>query len=432
MRAYVERLPSRVKAPVRAVRWTGRRATSRARSLPTAVIIGAQKSGTTSLYSYLAAHPAVVTPSKKEVHYFDLNWDRGVEWYRAHFPTVAHLERLRRGAGTPALTFEASPYYLAHPLAPQRLRATLPEARLVAVLREPAERASSHYRHERRAGREPLDFAEATERERERIGDDHERLRSGALVQSAAHQHRGYLARGRYAEQLEAWFAVFDSEQLLVLDSRALFDRPAETMERTFEFLGLPPHAAGSYPPVGAAPDAQAPADVDLDRLRSYFAPHNERLWALLERTSAGTRAGRRRSAELRVAPGRERSQRPGRERRVPGAGGPQRRQRARLDEARVHQRRAQLALGEQRGRPGGDGRAEALLRPFGDVGRQDTAQRRGGRAPSARSPAPCAPAGGRTPTRTSRDRAAARGLRPIRASPACRAAPGSPRRGAS
>ena len=242
MRAYAERLPSQVKAPVRAVRWTGRRATSRARSLPTAVIIGAQKSGTTSLYSYLAAHPAVATPSKKEVHYFDLNWDRGIDWYRAHFPTVAHLERLRRAVGDACADVRGEPLLPGAPTRP-------------AAAARDAARGEAHRRAPRagRARELPL-----PPRVQERGGSRSISLRrpsastSGSetitsacgpapLVQSAAHQHLGYLARGRYAEQLEAWFAVFASEQLLVLDSRALFDRPAETMERTFEFLGLPP-----------------------------------------------------------------------------------------------------------------------------------------------------------------------------------------------
>jgi hypothetical protein len=127
------------------------------------VIIGAQRGGTTSLYRFLASHPDVRQPLPKEVSFLSRRWDRGVPWYTRHFPVLRHR---------PLRTLEASPSYLSDVLAPVRAAATLPDARFVALLREPTARAISHYHHNRALGVEPLSFEEALDAEPERLGDD--------------------------------------------------------------------------------------------------------------------------------------------------------------------------------------------------------------------------------------------------------------------
>src|SRR5215470_750369 len=137
---------------VRSARFAARRATASARALPDFLIIGAQKAGTTSLYAYLTAHRDVRPAGRKEVHYFDLGFTAGAElgegWYRSMFPLRARLALDGRRTGRPVRTGEASPYYLFHPAAPQRAAALVPEARLLVLVRDPVERAWSHYRHE--------------------------------------------------------------------------------------------------------------------------------------------------------------------------------------------------------------------------------------------------------------------------------------------
>ena len=123
-----------------------RRRTSRLRILPRYLIIGAQKSGTTTLYEYLNQHPAVARSFIQEVHFFDLNFARGLEWYRAHFPTYLRREYVRSRRRMELITGEASAYYLFHPLVCARVRETLPDVRLIVVLRDPVERAWAHYR----------------------------------------------------------------------------------------------------------------------------------------------------------------------------------------------------------------------------------------------------------------------------------------------
>jgi hypothetical protein len=241
------------------------------RSLPQAMIIGAMKCGTSSLHNYLTQHPGVIAPLRKEVHYFDVRFDHGERWYRANFGRV----------GEPGLNLDSSPYYLAHPLAPQRAHALVPEAKLIVLLRDPVRRAYSHYWHERDKKRESLSFEEAIAAEPARLGDDEQRLARGELRQSRAHQHFSYLARGRYAEQLERWWRHYPRERLLVLRFEELARDPLAVLDRTLEFLGLSSiqnvrleaRNARKYPPMDPATE---------ERLRDYFAPHEARLQALL------------------------------------------------------------------------------------------------------------------------------------------------------
>src|SRR5690606_33886153 len=117
------------------------------RALPDFIIVGAQKAGTTSLFHYLSEHPQIISPYKKEVHYFDggLNpeidtFKKGEKWYRSNFPRKPKSKSIK--------TFEASPLYLFNPLAPQRIKDLLPNVKLIILLRDPVERAISQYHHE--------------------------------------------------------------------------------------------------------------------------------------------------------------------------------------------------------------------------------------------------------------------------------------------
>ena len=253
--------------------WTYGRATSFARPLPGFLILGAQKAGTTALYAYLRWHPGITGPAWKEVSYFDRHYRRGVRWYRGHFP-------LRPGE---RLVGEARPGYLFHPLGPERVRATVPDAKLIALLRDPVDRALSHYHHEVALGREPLTFEEAIEAEPERTRGEEERLAREPGCFSHAWWDYTYLARGRYAEQLERWLAVFPREQLLVVASDELAVEAGETYARVLEFLGAPPHALGSYPRVYEQSYAEMRPDTRR-RLAEHFAEPNRRLYELLGR----------------------------------------------------------------------------------------------------------------------------------------------------
>jgi hypothetical protein len=224
------------------LRLAWRRSTASLRVMPDFVIVGAQKAGTTSLYAYLTAQPDVLPAASKEVHFFDTcDWERGAGAYRAYFPTRAWMRVhawLRR---RPSLTGEASPYYLYHPLAAERLAATVPDAKVLILLRDPVERTLSHYWHEVRGGREHLPLREALEVEPERLRGREAALRGGApQCRHRDHQVFSYLDRSRYAPQVARYLERFPARQVLVVRSELLFGDDGATKQRIGEFLGLP------------------------------------------------------------------------------------------------------------------------------------------------------------------------------------------------
>jgi len=226
------------------------------RPMPDFLIIGAQKCGTTSLYSYLTQHPRVMAGYKKEVHFFDNpnHFRKGIKWYRAHFPCVPNREK--------SLVGEATPAYLCHPQVPERVCEAMPRTRLIVLLRNPVDRTFSHYCHRIRHGTETRSFESA--------------IRGGEKKFSS------YLARGIYADQLKRWLALFPREQFLILKSEALFQHPEDTFSKVTEFLHLP----AWHPDPNMFRKYNAGRHSDMDEktrayLAAYFAPHNERLYHL-------------------------------------------------------------------------------------------------------------------------------------------------------
>jgi len=264
-----------VKRPLRRIRADYRQLTAPLRGVPGVLIIGAQRSGTTSLFNYLVQHPDVLPPLRKEIHYFDLHYGRGIKWYRGHFP---YSNQLRHGS----VTLDASPYYLAHPLVPQRVAALLPEVKLVALLRNPVDRALSHYQHEIRDGRESLSFADAIEKESERLAGEEERLRRDPGYYSYNHHRFSYTRRGLYLEQLRRWLQHFPRSQLLILQSEWLFREPAAASAAVHSFLGLRHHRLEGYRPFFQGNYERAMSKELRTRLVTYFEPHNRELFRWL------------------------------------------------------------------------------------------------------------------------------------------------------
>jgi len=274
-----------------AVRWrlvrarvVARRPTASARMLPDALLIGAQRSGTSSLFRYLAAHPNVGPPVRKEVGYFTRRYSAGEGWYRAHFP-LAVRRRLTAGA---FVTFDATPDYLVHPYAAERAARLVPGARVVVLLRDPVERAASHYRHMVRVGFEELPLEEAIEREPERLAGDLARLRQDPGHDPRSFLRHSYVTRGLYAEQLARWFECFPSDRVLIIESAELFSSPERAFGAVVAFLGLPPWTPRRFPNVSARSSggSEPPiSPVARRALQERFAGPDRELAALLGRT---------------------------------------------------------------------------------------------------------------------------------------------------
>lgn len=215
------------------------RATAPARMLPSFLVIGAQRSGTTSLYKLLTGHPQVVRPAfQKGIGYFDLNYSRGMRWYRGHFPVAVGAWARTRRTGPP-LTFESSGYYAFHPLAAERIAQDLPDVKLILMVRDPVERAFSAHAHETARGFEDEPFAEAIALEAERLAGEEDRLIADPAYQSFHHRHHAYVSRGRYIEQIERFERSGLGGSLLVVDADAFFADPVAQFHRIQDWLGL-------------------------------------------------------------------------------------------------------------------------------------------------------------------------------------------------
>ena len=255
--------------------------TSDRRPTPDFLIIGTKRGGTTSLWNYLIQHPLVprLFPAwnTKSSHYFEEHWSRGEAWYRSHFPTTRQREALENRYGGPTRVGEAAPLYMFHPLAAQRVEHLMPEARLIVLLRDPVERAYSHWKERRTEGREPLEFAEALRREEERTAGERERLVADPNYFSEPYDWYTYRARGRYLEHLEPWLERFHRSQILFLPSEDLYRDPASSYQRTLDFLGLPEHTLPDFKVYNDR--RSAPLEQSLRaELTEYFAPYNAAL----------------------------------------------------------------------------------------------------------------------------------------------------------
>jgi sulfotransferase family protein len=254
------------------------------RARPSLLVVGAQRCGTSALASYLRRHPAVFMAWRKEVDYFGMYYDEGERWYLAHFPSRLSVARARASQGVEPAIFEASTGYMPHTAAPRRVASFDPAMKLIALVRDPVERAFSQYRRERSLGREELSFPDALAREQDRIEEARSRFGdSDAFYASPAFLYHSYVLRGRYLEELLRWEEAFPREQLLVVPSEDLFARPAETMARICSFLGLPPSPPAEYPVVNAAPAAELEPEI-RERLLAEFSEPNALLYEHLGR----------------------------------------------------------------------------------------------------------------------------------------------------
>lgn len=209
------------------------------RLLPDFIIIGAQRAGTTSLFNYLAQHPNIYPSFPKEVHYFSNNYQKGLTWYRSHFPLIWHRQYVACQYENCYVTGEATPFYLSHPLAPRRLKGVLPDIRLIVLLRNPIDRAYSHYHHEVKMGFENLSFEEAIQQEPVRLGRELDKMSIDEEYRSFNYQHYSYISRGIYVDQLIAWFQNFNQEQFLILKSEDFYNNPQRYCHQVARFLGL-------------------------------------------------------------------------------------------------------------------------------------------------------------------------------------------------
>jgi hypothetical protein len=243
--------------------------------MPDFCIPGWQKCGTTSLMRYLESHPQVMPAFRKEVNFFNRHYPLGRLWYRAFFPTRPARALRRLTGGGRAVTGESTPNYLGTPGAIERMASALPNLRVVVLIRDPVERAYSHYQMHVRLGRDDRSWEEA-------LRDELAGL-AGRDREEAAEGRHGcpYLSRGLYRYQLEKLRRAFGPESMKVVLAEDLFDDPQTTFSGITEFLGISPHRLTEVRAYNRGTYEDMPEELTAE-LEEFFRPETARLAEVL------------------------------------------------------------------------------------------------------------------------------------------------------
>lgn len=229
---------------------------------PDFIIIGAGKCGTTSLYKYLDRHPQIFLPNKKELRFFDKNFNYGWEWYLSQFPSICDRPDLFTG--------EASPSYLFLPHVAQRIKDFAPQTKLIVMLRNPVDRSISNYYQNKKAGQQYKTLAATIQQEI---------LRLDRKTEQQLSYGSGLLSQSLYFYKLKRWMKIFPKDRFLILISEKFFANPATSLQQVFKFLDLPnipiPHDNYQKYNTGSYPQA---SDAIRTQLKDFFSVHNQRL----------------------------------------------------------------------------------------------------------------------------------------------------------
>lgn len=250
--------------------------------LPNFLIIGAKKCGTTSLYLNLVKHPNVAPSSTKEIDYFNKYFEKGENWYRCCFPFKFYKFIAKDVLKKDLISGEATPTYIYHPLAPKRVKDLVQNMKLIVILRNPVERAFSHYSMEVRHGNENLTFEDAIEQEEKRLEGEFEKMQNDENYFSKKYEIYSYLSCGIYVNQLERWLKYFSRNQILVINSDDFKVNLNSTFNKVFEFLNLSKWEIKDYKEWEKSVYTEKINPDTRKKLVEYFKPYNEKLNNLL------------------------------------------------------------------------------------------------------------------------------------------------------
>ena len=248
------------------------------RVLPECFVIGVVRSGTTSLYHYLGQHPCIASSAYDELGYFDDNYHLGINWYKSLFPTKSTKNKIIKKHGK-FLTYDVTPFYIYNPLVARRISESFPKAKIISNLRNPIDRVYSNYIIMLQDGDTTSTFEEMIHTAMDELEKNKSRLNDEAYIVDTHYEN--ILARGFYSNQLEIWFKKFQKEQLLMIPSEELSQKPDQVLRKVFEFLNLPyfkikdftKQNKREYPPM---------KDETRKLLIEFYKPHNEKLYSLI------------------------------------------------------------------------------------------------------------------------------------------------------
>ena len=250
---------------------------------PDFIIIGAQKCGTSSLFYYLSSHPFVKPSQKKEIRFFDRYGHLGLNWYKGNFPSYFEKKLFKIKNGQSFVTGEATSSYIFHPSVPKIISKQLPKVKIIAMLRNPVDRAYSHYNMIRRIGKENLDFEEAIEREKSRISGEENKITKNLNYFSIPLNYYAYLSHGLYVNYLKNWLKYFPKEQIQLSTMEELESNPMDVYKQFTRFLQIPDWSPSEFPKKNWG-EYNKMNDKTRKRLVKFFENSNLELYQLLGR----------------------------------------------------------------------------------------------------------------------------------------------------
>ena len=255
--------------------------TASLRILPDFLVIGVGRGGTTSCFHYLSQHPSIIGSAYDDIGFFDQNFHLGLNWYRSMFPTKFLKKKIAKKFGK-CLTYDVTPAYIRKPWAARRIKELFPEIKLIALLRNPVDKAYSHYNSKMQVeGDTKTTFEEMIEEDIKMI-EKFENTNS--IIDDEYFRNyieKSPLGRGLYAQQLKIWFELFDPKQILILTSEELSTETNKTMNKIFQFLDLPDYEI----PDTAKRSTGNYTNMKMDtrkKLISFYSKYNQDLFKLL------------------------------------------------------------------------------------------------------------------------------------------------------
>lgn len=250
--------------------------------LPDFLIIGAPRSGSSSLYSYLIQHHSILPCKIKEPNYFAMYYNRTPSWYRTFFPTKLKKFLCETKTKSRVVTGEASTQYYWHPHVPKRVKKLIPNTKIIILLRNPIKRSYSQYEMEVRHGNEKLSFEDAIRNEKSRISNEIEKMQRDEDYFSSKYTMYAYLEKSIYVNYIKNWLKYFRKDQFLFLKSEIFFQETESVLEKTFQFLNLPSHKFSDFKILRKGNYQPIKKETQLS-LVDYFKPYNEELYSLID-----------------------------------------------------------------------------------------------------------------------------------------------------
>jgi hypothetical protein len=250
------------------------------RVLPECFVIGVVRSGTTSLYHYLGQHPCIGSSAYDEIGYFDDNYHLGVNWYKSLFPTKFTKNKIIKKHGK-FLTYDVTPFYIYNPLVARRISASFPRAKIISNLRNPIDRAYSNYIQMYQDGDATKTFEEMIQMSMDEIEKNKSKLNDEVYIADIFYQN--ILARGFYADQLKIWFEKFQKQQILIIPSEDLAQKPDQVLTKVFEFLDLPYFKIKDFTRQNKR-EYHPMKDETRKLLVEFYKPYNKKLFDMLGR----------------------------------------------------------------------------------------------------------------------------------------------------